>query len=278
MLQFRLTEEPGVDRNWFVPHIGDIIAFNPEGCFALKDGDEVVGMVTTTCYQTVGWIGWLYVAEKYRRQGLGGRLMHKAIDYIRTRGIRTMVLEAVVKAVPLYERLGFARQFRTEHYQLEQQHFTPITNSDILIHSVSEDSIDEIASFDRSFFHQDRKELFGIVIHNRIFEGLIARTNGRIVGLLFLTEDSGKRRVSPMVVDPTLDNWLSIMSTLVRAAFARSAKPLYFRCPLIQPDRARPLTDLGARPVGRHSLRMSLGTSYKPEKRGVVSSGSPGKG
>ncbi|MCK4372746.1 MAG: GNAT family N-acetyltransferase, partial [candidate division Zixibacteria bacterium] len=81
-LEFRLAEEPGCQRNWFVPHMRDLIRYQPDGCFALCDGDDVIGMVTTTPYQAVGWIGWLYVAERCRERGLGARLMQAAVSYL----------------------------------------------------------------------------------------------------------------------------------------------------------------------------------------------------
>jgi hypothetical protein len=127
-------------------------------------------------------------------------------------------------------------------------------------------------------FNQNRSRLFEIVFRDRIFDGQVAEIGGKVAGLLFLMQDAKKRRVSPMSVDLKREDWLSVMSDLMQAAFDASDKPLYFRCPLVQPDRATPLINLGAQPVGYHTVRMSLGAPYEPEKEGIFSSGCPGKG
>ena len=74
MLEFRLGHDPDIDPDWFVAHLTDIISYDPDGCFALCDGDKVVGMITSTTYQEVAWLGWLFVLEDYRKGGLGAKL------------------------------------------------------------------------------------------------------------------------------------------------------------------------------------------------------------
>ena len=106
MLQFRLGQDPDIDPDWFVAHLNDVIRFNPDGCFGLLDGDDVIGMITSTVYQQVGWLGWLFVLEKYRQGGLGARLMEKGIEHIQSRGVSTVLLEADVKAISISVRFS----------------------------------------------------------------------------------------------------------------------------------------------------------------------------
>lgn len=47
-----------------------LLAYEPEGCFIAEEGGEPAGMVTTTSYGKLGWIGCLIVGSEKR--GIGG--------------------------------------------------------------------------------------------------------------------------------------------------------------------------------------------------------------
>ena len=278
MFSFRLAEENLFDPDWFIPHLDDIIRYHPDGCFALLHNHHPVGMITSTPYRNVGWLGWLYVSKDHRLCGLGERLMQAGIDHLNGLGIGTIIIEAVVEAVSLYRRIGFREQFHTGHYQLDPDKFTSHPHEQIAVHRMTDERLRELAAFDRRFFHEDRLRFFEIVAENKNFEGYLAETDGRICGFLFLTQTSRNRQVSPMVVDPQENRGTAIASALFRAAFDVSDKPLYFRCPMVDMERSRILVQLGATAVDYHTVRMVLGSEYPLERVGVLSLGCPGKG
>lgn len=55
----------------------------------------------------VGVIGTVMTREDYRRRGLGRRVMDAALEWMRERGVRSVLLDATVDGRPLYRRLGF---------------------------------------------------------------------------------------------------------------------------------------------------------------------------
>ncbi len=278
MLDFRTTEDNETEPDWFGPHITDLIGYNPDGCFALFDDRAIIGMVTTTFYRTIGWIGWLYVKNSARGHGYGERLMQRAIECLQEKGAGTVLLEAVVETVSLYRRLGFIEQFHTQHYRLMAGETKSSANDDIFVHDATAYSVSSIGEFDRRFFGQDRLTLLKRVMTNPNFEGFVAERAGRVAGMLFLTEAKNNRQVSPMIVDPDRDEGNVVSRTLTAAAFDRSDKPLYFRCPLVTSERCATLETLGAEKVAYHTVRMCLGQEYAPERAGVFSLGCPGKG
>lgn len=275
MLDFRLKEEQGIDPNWFVPHIKDIIQYEPDGCFALFIGDNIAGMATTSCYQTLGWIGWLYVAEKYRHNGFGKLLMLEAIKYIKKKGLKSILLEAVIEAVSLYKRIGFKEQFHTQHYKLSD---TNTTEKSIKVQNVTEKNIEDIATFDKLFFHQNRQSLFNIIKDNPTFNGWIAKEQDIIVGYLFTTESSKNLQAGPFVIEFDNPNSIAIFNALAFKAIEASGKPLYIRCPLIDNNRQDILISANAEMVDYHTIRMFMGEPYPLERQGVISLGCPGKG
>lgn len=278
MLRFRLGNDPDIDPDWFVAHLEDIIRYEPDGCFAVCDGDKVVGMLASTTYQKIGWLSWLFVLEQYRMKGLGEQLMRRGIEYLWSRGMKTILLEADPKPVSMYKRLGFQGQFHTQHYtlgraQLKAGHRTlaAITVSTI-------DDMPQLATFDEEYFGQNRLGIFQEVFGNPNFRGLVARVKDEVAGYLFLTQSTQYQQVCPLVVDPSREMAEEVAGGLIREAFKVNPKPLYFRCPLVADDYADVLRELGAVEGKYNTLRMYLGDDYPPERKGIFSLGCPGKG
>jgi len=278
MLDFRLREEPGIDPHWFVHHIRDYLAYDADSCFALQDGGETIGMITSMTYQTVGWLGWLYVAERNRKQGLGEELMRRAVGHLISRNMKSIVLEAVVEAVPLYKRVGFSEQFFTQHYKITPDRFAPVDFSEVVVEPFQLTQLEKLAVWDEQYFHQNRRHVLGIMSVNQHFEGWVARVDGKTAGYLFASEATDDRQVGPLVVDPNAGDAAMLVSALVNAAFEASRKPLHVRCPLIHPERSRPLDDIGAVEIEYHTVRMFLGDLYLLESPGVLCLGCPGRG
>ncbi|WP_343523527.1 GNAT family N-acetyltransferase [Pedobacter sp.] len=63
----------------------------------------------------------LYVAEDYRKQGIGRKLIKTVMDFARTKGSRFVQLETAIDnftAQQLYESIGFVKQQNDEDFFL----------------------------------------------------------------------------------------------------------------------------------------------------------------
>ena len=95
-----------------------MIGLEPAGCFAAREGDRLVGTVTTTTYgDALAGIGMMVVHPDFRRQGIGAALMRLALNHLRERGIATVKLDATPAGRPLYESLGFVGEVEMERWQ-----------------------------------------------------------------------------------------------------------------------------------------------------------------
>jgi ribosomal protein S18 acetylase RimI-like enzyme len=77
----------------------------------LRDG-EPVGLCMLGLRGDEAWIGGLGVVVGERRGGIGARLMEAVLEEAGARNVREVRLEVIVenvRAIPLYERLGFER-------------------------------------------------------------------------------------------------------------------------------------------------------------------------
>jgi predicted N-acetyltransferase YhbS len=277
-LQFRLAEDPEAVTGWFEARMQDYLTYDPKGSFAVEENGRMIGMVTTACYRQTGWIGWLYVTPSEWGHGLGAAIMKRAIDHIQSRGMKTVLLEAVVEAVSLYKRLGFVPQFNTQHYQLSAPAKDSAGEGGVTTVPIEKYPMTKLFAFDRRFFHDDRSRLLNVVMKNPLFKGFVAERDNRTVGYIAGTESKVSRQVGPFIVERDVDGDGAVRRALIREMLYQAAKPLYFRCPLVDPDRAAPLLAEGAQKVDYHTVRMYLGDPYSVEQPGVLSLGCPGKG
>lgn len=76
---------------------------NPEA----KEPRAPVASTSAIAAGTVGVIGTVMTREDYRRRGLARLVMEAALDWMRGRGVRSVLLDATEDGRPLYFRLGF---------------------------------------------------------------------------------------------------------------------------------------------------------------------------
>jgi GNAT superfamily N-acetyltransferase len=74
---------------------------------AERDG-EIVGTGVGSAHGSVGWVGTIFVEPARRGSGLGRTMTRAAIDELKARGCRTLLLIATPMGRPVYEREGFA--------------------------------------------------------------------------------------------------------------------------------------------------------------------------
>ncbi|SDG28011.1 Acetyltransferase (GNAT) family protein [Dyadobacter soli] len=70
-----------------------------------------VGTVTTCIFGRVAWIAMVLVDIAARNQGIGQKLMERAISHLDDLGIDTQRLDATVLGKGLYEKLGFQEEY-----------------------------------------------------------------------------------------------------------------------------------------------------------------------
>src|SRR5438309_7525226 len=88
-----------------------LLTLSPEGCFVVEANGRVVGVLTTTTYDGLAFLGAVIVAPELRGKGVGKEMMEAALVHLRRTGVRTVRLNAYLNAIPFYERLGFHREY-----------------------------------------------------------------------------------------------------------------------------------------------------------------------
>ena len=124
---------------------------DPTGCFLAELSGRPVGIGIATSYGQSGFIGELIVRPEDRGKGIGTALLRYSVDYLRRRGARTIYLDGMPKAVPLYERNGFRKICRSLRFSgkmssVPTPHVRSIQNADL----------DLVCALDRRAFGADR--------------------------------------------------------------------------------------------------------------------------
>jgi predicted N-acetyltransferase YhbS len=147
-----------------------LIDLGPEGNFVASLKEKVIGTVTTIIYERrVAWIGMMLVKASYRRQGIGARLMRKALDYLKGQGVASVKLYATPAGRPLYESLGFREEGRIERWQGRASGMRKNE-----LKRIDPKVVRRITALDRQAFGADRGALMAFLITDCPIDPLMA--------------------------------------------------------------------------------------------------------
>jgi ribosomal protein S18 acetylase RimI-like enzyme len=155
------------------------LSASPEGCFVAETDGEVVGTAATISYEgRFAWIGMVLVDPARRGQGIGTKLLEKAIEYLQGCGIPSMKLDATPQGKPLYEKLGFVSEYEIERWQLKR---VPAADATVEAGTVTEEILDQ----DREIFGADRSALLRSIALEHPALVLQTRRQGKLTGYCF---------------------------------------------------------------------------------------------
>ena len=85
-----------------------LIALEPKGCFLAEWAGSPAGTVTTVRHGgSQAWIGMMLVDPRFRRRGVAGALMRRALDHLRELDVATIKLDTTAADRGVYRELGF---------------------------------------------------------------------------------------------------------------------------------------------------------------------------
>ena len=248
-----------------------MLAFSPGGMFKAAVGGVDVGVVVTVEYGDVAWIGNLVVAPGARGRGVGEALMRRGMDHLLGRGVRSIRLDAVQKAIPLYRRLGFREEYWSLRYTGRASRgavagVEPMRGSDL-------DAVEEL---DHAFFRGRRGHLLRWVFD--AFPGLCFASwgDGGLAGYIMAKDGSDGVKVGPWICRP---GHMEAAEALLRSVMnMRVGETVWVGCPEGNGSSVAVLERNGFTALPS-SLRMCFGGCGATEDvEGVYGLGGPDKG
>jgi ribosomal protein S18 acetylase RimI-like enzyme len=181
---------------------------DPGGCLVAKIGDQSVGIGIATSYRGFGFVGEIIVIAEERGKGIGRMILENAVSYLRAKNCRSIYLDGVLKAVPLYERTGFKKICRSLRFygQIEGRAHAGIR-------PMRESDLRSVCGMDMSAFGTDRS--FFLKRRFQIYPELckVAEQEGKCTGFIFGRRGKGLVSFGPWLAIPAAESPLDLLET-----------------------------------------------------------------
>jgi GNAT superfamily N-acetyltransferase len=233
-------------------------SLEPSGCFVAESDGDLVGHVFSVLFGEIGWIGLLIVNPEKRGIGVGAVLMEAAISYLEDRGARTIKLEAVAEAAPLYRRLGFADAFDSLRFHGIPQRNVKKSRKTKTVSVMYEADIAEIAEFDAQYFGSNRLSVLKSLRSDFPQYCFYAKENQRTNGYIM-----ARKTLNGLWLGP----WVSIDSRVAELLFSKlleaiekDAKEMRLGFPAVNRNATKLVNKYGFHLVGKsiHMIRGNM--------------------
>jgi ribosomal protein S18 acetylase RimI-like enzyme len=174
-----------------------MLSYEPGGCFIANLDGEDVGIVGSISYGDVGYLGNLIVRPEHRGKGIGAALMNEAMGHLREKGVLSIRLDAVPKAIALYERLGF----RCESLSLRFTGLASEKESKGCGRMMESDLLD-VLGLDLRFFGAPRGRVLRRVYADFPELCFVAREGSKLKGFIMAKKGVGRIRIGPWICEP----------------------------------------------------------------------------
>lgn len=164
---------------------------SPCGCFVFETDGQIVGTATTIIYENrFAWISMVLVDPDYRGQGIGTRLLERAVEHLDGTGIPAMKLDATPQGKPIYQKLRFVEEYEIERWMLRRE-AKSVTQIGPAPH------IDGVLQFDRRVFGADRGTLLASLAEAAPDLTLVEQQQGEVTGYAFGRHGSRADHLGP---------------------------------------------------------------------------------
>jgi GNAT superfamily N-acetyltransferase len=173
---------------------------SPSGCFVAEVDGKVCGTATTIVYQNrFAWVGMVLVDPEYRSRGFGTQLLEKAIRHLDERQIATIKLDATPQGKPIYEKLGFVREYELERWTLLRIAADAKGGDCGPCESVSPKLLESVLWKDQEIFGASRSFLLKSLHRHSPHLSITTSTNGELEGYAFGRRGSFADHLGPWV-------------------------------------------------------------------------------
>jgi len=248
------------------------VALEPEGCFIGRWEGIDVATLTTCVFDDIAWIAMVLTDPQYRGRGIAGGLMRHALDYLDTRGVRSVRLDATELGLPVYRKLGFEIDWTLTRYGGVPQ--VPWDRVDRNFTPLIPERLSEVVAIDRNATSTNRANLLARLLTEGT-QAFCRWSEDKIAAFVFQRAGSNATQIGPCIAAATTDE--SELLTFAAGSCASENKPIY----IDNPDDNRPALAWAAEAhltAERQFYRMTLGPKVAEITQAIWASCGPEKG
>jgi GNAT superfamily N-acetyltransferase len=167
--------------------------------YAVRERGRVIATAAWLPYQRCAWISMVLVAAAQRRHGLATRLLHRCIADVTAAGL-VPVLDATPAGAKVYAPLGFREAWGFARFASEQR-TAPTAVASVLIEPIPDADWPALCAYDAAVFGNDRGQILARMRGRLPPADLMARRNGRIVGMLLGRDGRTASHLGPLIAE-----------------------------------------------------------------------------
>lgn len=174
------------------------LEMQPDGCFVAELDGRAVATTVTCILGPVAWIAMVLVEASARRQGVATALLRHALDFLDQRAVGTIRLDATAAGQPVYEKLGFAPEYRLTRYQ----GIAPEGAEPAHAAQGGERDYPDIIAFDSEMTSTPREKMLGRLFRESPQGVRLLRRDGRVEGYVSLRRGVNATQIGPCIATP----------------------------------------------------------------------------
>jgi GNAT superfamily N-acetyltransferase len=265
-LGLRLCRQAGwnqLDADW-----QRFLEMQPDGCFVAELEGTPVGTTTTCIFGPVAWIAMVLVDVKARRKGVATALLKHALDFLDSRQVKTVRLDATAAGQPVYEKLGFTPEYPLTRYEGT----APQVARHYDVTEATTSSLAEIFAFDQRMTGAPREKMLSRLFAESPEALHIVCREGQIEGYATVRRGANAIQIGPCIA--TASAGPALLADALNRCAGRSV--------LVDVPRdnagAMGITTASGLRVQRHFTRMCRGDRVNDHVEAIWASSGPEKG
>jgi GNAT superfamily N-acetyltransferase len=219
--------------------------------YAVRADKRVVATAAWLPYERCAWISMVLVATGHRRGGIATKLLQRCIKDVQAAGL-VPVLDATPAGHTVYVQMGFGEAWGFARLAAQQRELSPVA-SDATIEPIVDALWPELCVYDARVFGMDRSKILARMRGRLPPAELVARRNGRIVGMLLGRDGRTASHLGPLIAEDD-----AVAQALLAGALSAIQGAVYIDIPDAKPAVRLWLAASGFE-VQRPFTRMLLG-------------------
>lgn len=167
--------------------------------YAVREQRRVIATAAWIPYGACAWISMVLVTAAQRRRGLATRLLLRCIADVTRAGL-VPVLDATPAGARVYAPLGFRQAWGFARLASERRAIQPAETS-TTIEPISDAIWPALCAYDAAIFGNDRSAILARLRGRLPPAELVARRDGRIVGMLLGRDGRTASHLGPLIAE-----------------------------------------------------------------------------